>query len=199
MYINIDINNCIKRISAHLATIWDHHDFKAVTEAMETIMQNNHMTFDDLIIHQIPQVAIGMLPAPTITNLYVAIYEQTHIIPLFNKYLFYYKRFIDDGFAVWLCDANPTAKNDKNRDDFKNIVNRSGLNWTFKTPCKMLNFMDIIIQIEEGKIKTTLYAKYMALYQYIHPNSCPPLGVLTGLIYGQILCIYQLDLSRLAG
>jgi hypothetical protein len=52
--------------------------------------------------------------------------------------------------------------------------------------------MDMTIQIEEGKIVTALYAKPMALYQYIPPNSCHPPGVLTGLVYGQILRIYQL-------
>ena len=52
--------------------------------------------------------------------------------------------------------------------------------------------MDMTIQIEDGLIVTSLYAKPMALYQYIPPNSCHPPGVLTGLVYGQILRIYQL-------
>ena len=53
--------------------------------------------------------------------------------------------------------------------------------------------MDMTIQIEGGKIITTIYAKPTALYQYIPPNSCHPPVVLTGLIYGQILRIYQLS------
>jgi hypothetical protein len=52
--------------------------------------------------------------------------------------------------------------------------------------------MDMTIQIEDGLIVMSLYAKPMALYQYIPPNSCHPPGVLTGLVYGQILRIYQL-------
>ena len=48
------------------------------------------------------------------------------------------------------------------------------------------------IQIKEGNFVTALYAKPLALYQYIPPNSCHPSGVLTGLVYGQILQIYQL-------
>jgi hypothetical protein len=32
----------------------------------------------------------------------------------------------------------------------------------------------------------------LALYQYIPPNSCHPPGVLTGLIFGQVLWIFQL-------
>ncbi len=48
------------------------------------------------------------------------------------------------------------------------------------------------IKIEGERLTTTIYAKPMALYQYISPNSCHPPGVLTGLLFGQILRIYQL-------
>jgi hypothetical protein len=52
--------------------------------------------------------------------------------------------------------------------------------------------MDMMIRIIGDKLVTTIYAKPLALYQYIPPNSCHPPGSLTGLIYGQILRIYQL-------
>ena len=52
--------------------------------------------------------------------------------------------------------------------------------------------MDMTIQIKEGKIVTTLYAKPLALYEYIPPNSFHPPGVLTGLVHGQIFRIHCL-------
>jgi hypothetical protein len=52
--------------------------------------------------------------------------------------------------------------------------------------------MDMIIQVKGEKIVTTIHAKPLALYQYIPTNSCHPPGVLTSLIFGQILRIYQL-------
>ncbi len=48
------------------------------------------------------------------------------------------------------------------------------------------------IRIEGERLVTTIYAKPMALYQYIPPNSCHPPGVLTSFVFGQILRIYQL-------
>jgi hypothetical protein len=48
------------------------------------------------------------------------------------------------------------------------------------------------IKIEGERLITKIYAKPLALYQYISPNSCHPPGVLTGLVFGQILRIYQL-------
>jgi len=191
MYTNIDINDSIERISTFLANIWDKRACKTIKSAMEIVMKNNRMRFGDLIYHQIRGVAMGMSPAPTIANLYVAIYELEFIIPLLEKYLMFYKRFIDDGFAVWLHDLDPTI-DAENWNNFKALINAMGLNWTFKSPRKKLIFMDMTIQIEGGKIITTIYAKPLALYQYIPPNSCHPPGVLTGLIFSQILRIYQL-------
>jgi hypothetical protein len=103
----------------------------------------------------------------------------------------YYKRFIDDGFAVWLHDNNPTT-NTNNWDNFKNICNTMSLSWTFKPPPQILIFMDMTIRIEGERLVTTIYTKPMALYQYILPNSCHPPGVLTGLVFWKILWIYQL-------
>ncbi len=191
MYTNIDINNSIERITKFLSEIWDKYVCKVVEEAMSIVMRNNRMQFGDLIYRKTCSVAMGMLPAPTIANLYVAIYEHDHIIPLIGPYLMYYKRFINDEFAVWLHDNNPTT-DANNWDNFKNICNAMGLSWTFKSPPKKLIFMDMTIRIEGEWLVTTIYTKPMALYQYIPPNSCHPPGVLTGLVFGQILWIYQL-------
>jgi hypothetical protein len=110
MYTNIDINDSIKHISTFLAETWDSYDCKAVKEAMEIVMKTNCMRFSNFIYHQILGLAMGMLPVPTIANLYVEIYERNHIIPLVDgKYLLFYKRFINDGFAVWLHDKDPTT------------------------------------------------------------------------------------------
>ncbi len=48
------------------------------------------------------------------------------------------------------------------------------------------------IKISGNQLVTALYAKPMALHQYIPPTSCHPPGALTGLVFGQILRIFQL-------
>jgi hypothetical protein len=81
MYTKSDINDSIKQISTFLAKTWDIYDCKAQKEAMEIGMKINRIKFDNSIYHQICSVAMGMLPVPTIANLYVAIYKRNHIIP----------------------------------------------------------------------------------------------------------------------
>jgi hypothetical protein len=38
------------------------------------------MRFGDVIVKQVSRIAMGMSPAPTIANLFVAIYEKTHVL-----------------------------------------------------------------------------------------------------------------------
>jgi len=56
--------------------------------------------------------------------------------------------------------------------------------------------MDLNIQIKDGLIATSLYAKPLVLYRYIPPSSCHPPDVLTGLVLGQVLRVYQLCSKR---
>jgi hypothetical protein len=86
--------------------IWDKVKCSAVISTMEIVMKNNIMKFANLVFHQIHGVAMGMSPASTIVNLYVAIYEATHILPFLNSFLFYLKRFIDNGLGIWLHDPD---------------------------------------------------------------------------------------------
>jgi hypothetical protein len=50
--INIDINDSINQITTFLSEIWDKYNCKAVEEAMNIVMQNNFMQFEDLIFCQ---------------------------------------------------------------------------------------------------------------------------------------------------
>ena len=53
-------------------------------------------------------------------------------------------------------------------------------------------FRDLTIKIANRRFIALLYVKPMALYLYIPPNSSHAPGTLTGLVYGQVLRIYQL-------
>ena len=52
--------------------------------------------------------------------------------------------------------------------------------------------MDMTLEIVNGIITTSLYAKPNALHLFIPPHSCHAPGVITGHIFGQILRIYLL-------
>ena len=84
-----------------------------------------------------------------------------------------------DWFGIWLHDADPIV-DQSNWDAFQSAVNSGGLSWEFSKRSKSVVFIDMTIEIEDGKIVTSLYAKPLALYLYIPPHSCHAPGVHTG-------------------
>ena len=196
MYTKIDTKDCIERLSNLLWSPdtqgkFPHYSPEALISAINIVMHNNRMRFGDIVVRQITGIAMGMSPAPTIANLYIAAYEQSHLPPYFPKPLLFLKRFIDDGFGIWLHDADPEI-DEKNWLDFKNTVNQSGLTWTFSTGSPQATFLDMTVSIESGRLITKLFKKPGALQLFIPPRSCHPPGVITGLIMGNILRIFHL-------
>ena len=82
MYPSINTAQCIARLSEYLSSpeISSKYGFspKALLEALTLVMLNNHMWFGVIIVKQLSGIAMGMLPASMITNLFVAIFENTH-------------------------------------------------------------------------------------------------------------------------
>ena len=205
MYTNIDTEECLLRLQAFLEdpmTLerYPHLHPQALIEALHIVMHNNRMKFGDLLVHQHKGIAMGMAPAPSIANLFVAIYEETHI-PLFpTTSLHFLRRFIDDGFGIWLRDADP-QQDDIHWNLFQDLINNMGLTWEFSTRSSDVTFMDLNIHLRRGKIFTSLYSKPMALHLYIPPSSCHAPGITTGLIHGHFfrllhLCSYEHDIEH---
>lgn len=163
----------------------------ALIEAITLVMFNNRMRFGDIIVKQISGIAMGMSPAPTIANLYVAIYEEMHLLQFLPSPILFLRRFIDDGLGIWLHDPDPSV-DEKNWSDFQTCLHNSGLSWTFSERTDEVVFMDLRLRIRGKHITTSLYAKPMALHLYLPPHSCHAPGVLSGLVSGNVLRIYQL-------
>jgi hypothetical protein len=160
-------------------------------KALELVMFNNRMRFGDIIVKQVSGIAMGMSPAPTIANLYVAIYEEMHVLKYVPSTVLYLRCFIDDGFGIWLHDPDPVV-DEKNWKDFQDCLNASGLSWIFSDRSQEVVFMVLRLKIEGRHIKSSLYAKPMALHLYLPPHSCHAPGVLSGLVFGNVLHIHQL-------
>ena len=196
MYTNIDTSECIKRLSEFL-----HHpetqrrfpNYKptALVEALTIVMTNNRMNFGDLVVKQVKGIAMGMSPAPSIANLFVAIHEEEHILAFRSSFLFWIKRFIDDGFGVWLHHNDP-AVDKENWELFQATVNSGGLSWTFLQRSREIIFLDMIVEIVDDRLETRLYHKPQALHLFLPPNSCHAPGVTYGLICSMVLRIYSL-------
>ena len=196
MYENIETALCITRITEYLKRPstkknFPHYNTSALVEALSLVMKNNCMRFGDLLVKQLKGIAMGISPAPTIANLFVAIHEASDILQFLGTSIFWLRRFIDDGFGIWLHDKDPVI-DAANWDSFKAAINSGGLQWTFSRRCKKLVFLDMIVELVGDRLETSLYHKPQALHLYLPPNSCHAPGVLYGLICGMTLRIHSL-------
>ena len=66
----------------------------------------------------------------------------------------------------------------------------------FKQCSKTVNCVDMTISIRQDRIVTSLYDKAMNLYLYIPPHYVHPLGVLTVIVSGNILCIHSFFINK---
>jgi hypothetical protein len=98
---------------------------------------------------------MGMSPAPTTTNLYVSIFENQNLSPGNPHHLSFLRRFIDDGFGIWLTDPDPTT-DEIEWEQFKTLINSMGLTWEFTPRSTTVIFMDLTISIEHGQFNTTI-------------------------------------------
>lgn len=196
MYTHINTEDCIRRLAEFLAlpettSRYTHYGSTALIEALKISMCNNRMRFGDIIAKQLVGIAMGMSPAPTIANLYVSIYESKALLKFLDTFLLRLWRFIDDGLGIWLHDPDPEV-DAANWNLFKTTVCGGGLDWTFTPRGKRVDFMDLTLEIVNGKIECAMYTKPLALHLYIPPHSCHPPGVITGLVMGNVLRIYSL-------
>ena len=192
MYTNIDTDKALHEISNYLhqhRQLFLDVPTDAVVDALTIIMKNNVFRFGDTHWHQLTGTAMGTPPAPPYATLCYAVHEET-LLEEFHDNLFYYKRFIDDIFGIWMItdpinDASTWQRFCQRLNDF-------GLQWEVNDRSHSVNFMDLTINMINNSLSTTLYEKAINPYLYIPPHSAHPPGVLTGLIYGNVHRIYTL-------
>ena len=136
-------------------------------------MENNVFTFGDTYWHQLSGTAMGTPPAPTYATLFYSIHEETFLDN--HPSLFYYKRYIDDVFGIWVPQLDPES-NAAAWAEFSEGLDYLGLRWEVSNCKPTVDFMDLTISIHNQRLTTTLFEKVLNLYLYIPPQ---PLGTPT--------------------
>ena len=195
MYSNIDSKACLEVLTEYLRRDETIRKFDynpdTLIEAISIVLRSNVMKFGDIFVRQISGVAMGINPAPPIATIFFALHEDV-VFKKWSRRIFFNRRFIDDGIAFWLHQAEIEADEQCWTEFQADINNYHGLEWTFTRRAQSVEFMDMIIQIQDKRIVTDLFEKKLALYLYIPPHSSHAPGVLTGLVMGQVLRIFSL-------
>ena len=136
MYNSIKTSDCIQKLATFLRLSstrkkFSHYAPEPLITAIEIVMQNNRFKFGDVLVKQIQGIAMGISPAPLIANIFVAIHEEEEILDfVVQKRVSFLKRFLDDGFGMWLHHPDP-MEDEKQWRNFKKTVNSGCLDWVF--------------------------------------------------------------------
>ncbi|KAL7535917.1 hypothetical protein ACHAWF_005311 [Thalassiosira exigua] len=115
-----------------------------IIDTLAIFMRNNRMQFGNLTVLQLLGIAMGIAPAPTISNLFVAFHEMKEALPRLQLCMLYLCRFTNNGFGIWLHHDDPTF-NALIWESFQAAVNNRGLRWEFTEGSRSVDFMDVTI------------------------------------------------------
>ena len=190
MYTNIDTATALEAFNF----LFDHYK-KEIPEnfprefflqALEIVMNRNLFQFDDTFWLQLDGTAMGTPTACLHATISYGVHERNKILPAFNTFLSFYKRFIDDVIGIWIPSTD--GLDNDHWEKFKLAMNGWGkLQWVISERSKKADFLDLTISLKHGKILTRTFQKSMNLYLYIPPISAHPTSCFKGLIVGNFL------------
>ena len=96
-YPNIDQRDSLKILGENVPVLSEHGGFWL--KILQLILFNNYVEYDDQIYRQMEGTAMGTAVAPPYANLYLH-YKFDTVLSQYDDRLQFYRRFIDDGFAI---------------------------------------------------------------------------------------------------
>jgi len=172
MYTNIDtasglqaFNNIFSTYENRISPTFPREFF---LRALELVMNNNLFTFGDSYWIQLQGTAMGTPAAPLYSIITYGFHENNHILNQYSSNLFYYKRYIDDIFGIWVDTPLNTWNN------FKSDLDSFGLlQWNVENLTHSTTFLDLQIEISQDTIVTKTFQKELNHYLYIPPPVSP--------------------------
>ena len=162
------------------------------------ILNCNHFTFGNAFFLQKSGTAMGTRMAPSYANLFMGFLETDLLNSAPEKPLVWY-RYIDDVFFIW------THGREKYEEFFR-FCNNNRFGMIFEVTKDSVSnisvpFLDVLVILLNGKLKTDLYSKPTDKFQYLNFASCHPYHQKANLPYGLALrirriCSSMVDFKR---
>ena len=150
------------------------------------VLTNNYFEFGPKTWHQIAGTAIGTKCAPPYACIFMDQFEtdflETQVLQPFAWF-----RYIDDVFFIWTHGKENLKNFMCNLNEFNDSIK-----FTYDSHNQKINFLDVNINISNGKLNTDLYVKSTDRHQYLHYMSSHPEHTKRSIIYSQTLRVKRL-------
>ena len=150
-----------------------------LVELAEVVLKNNVFTFGKKTLKQLRGTAIGTKFAPPCSILFMAEMKEEILREVELKPYFWWW-YIDDIFFIW-------EHGEEKLKEFIDVLNKkhSTVQFTAEWSKTKINFLDVTVYLENGKIQTDLYVTSTDTHQYLHSSSCYPYHCKKGIPYSQ--------------
>jgi len=154
---------------------------KSVLELAECVLKNNIFEHDGRVFLQKQGTAIGTKMAPSYAILFMAELEEK-ILNTCQKSPCIWWRYIDDIFMVW-------EHGEDSLQDFLSFLNsfHDSIKFTAKYSAETVEFLDVQVIVEGGKLATDLFVKETDTHQYLEASSCHPYHCMKAIPYSQAM------------
>ena len=147
----------------------------AVVELIQTVLVNNNFQFDHDNYMQKDGTAIGSKLGMHYACTYMGEWEQDRATET-PMCLF---RFVDDIWGIW-CQSLEELK------QFHHTANsiHPDIQVDLRHSVSEIEFLDVMVNIKEGNLNTTIYANETDKHMYLHAKSDHPTTVKNAIPYG---------------
>jgi hypothetical protein len=198
MYTNIDPDEGIEVLKCYLneynKEIKETVNVQFICKLLEIVMRNNIFQFGSTWWLQEVGTAMGTPCACIYATLFFAWFERQKILTKYKSNFLFYRRQIDDIFGIWVDDSRfPNRWKEFNED----LNGYCKLKWNTEPLGASVNFLDLTITINQGKLQYQTFQKPMNLFLYIPGHSAHPPGIVKSLIHGLVHTYYRQNSKRI--
>ena len=145
---------------------------------LNTVLDNNIFEFEDNHYLQIDGTAIGSKLGKNFACTYMGKWEE-ELLRKCNVKPLMYVRFVDDIFGIW-------QGSEEDLQQFQNVANsiHPRIKVEMKYSESQIDFLDVLLEMQQGKIETTIYEKPTDTHMYVHNKSCHPKTTKKAVPYG---------------
>lgn len=188
LYTNIDHVEGIDAVRSFLMKTHSKQFTDFICGLLNLILSCNYFRFGNKYFLQIMGTAMGTPTAPNFANLFMAKLENEMLDKCPTKKPFTWLRYLDDVFFIW-----PHGKDEL--DKFLDYVQqyastnnmKSKISYDVNISDDHVNFLDIKVNLKEGRLETDLFSKPTDSHTYLRFDSCHPQHTKKGILKSQFL------------
>lgn len=163
---------------------------KHLLQLLEICLKNNDFTFNNKFYLQTMGCAMGKRFAPSLANIYLLDFDTKAMNGYKTKPLIFF-RYLDDIFLLWPGDVASLIEYEKYLNSLIPDINIK-----LEYSHEKISFLDVLVYIEEGKLKTKTFFKETDKHLLLHTGSFHPKHVFEGLVKSQLLRFKRLSSTR---